>query len=82
VEYISIKTISQLRATIKEVGHDSIIIYVGLDVHKESIEVSVIEEYDEARHYGKLRNKISAIDNVIRRLQSKGPRELKFVVVS
>lgn len=55
------------------------VFHVGLDVHKESIEVAFVDENGEARHYGKIKNNLSALEKVIRRLHSKGPRELKFV---
>lgn len=55
------------------------VFHVGLDVHKDSIEVAFIDENGEARNYGKIKNDLSALEKVIRRLHSKGPRELKFV---
>lgn len=55
------------------------VIYVGLDVHKSSIEIALIDGQGESRRYGKIDNDMNALDKVIRRLQSKGPCELKFV---
>lgn len=55
------------------------VIYVGLDVHKESIQIAFIEDSGEARQYGKIPNRTSAIDKMIRKLQSQGPCSLKFI---
>lgn len=55
------------------------VVYVGLDVHKSSIEVAFVDDRGESRHYGKIDNEMNALDKVIRRLQSKGSCELKFV---
>lgn len=57
----------------------SSVLHVGLDVHKNSIEVAFIDANGEARHYGKIKNNLSALEKLIRRLHSKGPNELKFV---
>ena len=55
------------------------VFHVGLDVHKDAIEVAFIDENGEARNYGKIKNNLGALEKVIRRLYSKGPKELKFV---
>lgn len=55
------------------------VFHVGLDVHKDSIEVAFIDENGEARNYGKIKNNMNTLEKVIRRLHSKGPKELKFV---
>jgi len=56
------------------------ILYVGLDVHKDSIEIAFAEEKGEVRHYGKIKHDFNTLNKVIRRLISKkGPCELKFV---
>jgi len=53
--------------------------YVGLDVHKESMEVGLAESgvHGEVRHYGKIGGDLGALDQVIRKLESKGA-ELRF----
>jgi transposase len=49
-------------------------IFVGLDVHKNSIDVAIAEggRHEEVRHYGKVGGDLTALDKVIRRLQSRG----------
>jgi transposase len=56
------------------------IMYVGLDVHKNSIKIAFAEggRDDEVRHYGKIDSSLEALDRVIRKLMSKGC-ELSFV---
>lgn len=53
--------------------------YVGLDVHKESIEIA-LASYDggEARHYGRIAGDLEAVDKVISRLK-KTHAKLNFV---
>ena len=51
-----------------------IIVHVGLDVHKESIDVAVAPEGStEVRHYGTVGGDISSLDRVIRKLRSDYP---------
>jgi hypothetical protein len=47
--------------------------YVGLDVHKKSIEIAFAEggRDDEVRSYGKIHSTLEALDKVIRKLVSK-----------
>jgi transposase len=55
------------------------VLYVGLDVHKDSIVVALVDENGEDRHYGTIKHTMNALDKLCRRLLSKGPTELKFV---
>lgn len=50
------------------------VLFVGLDVHKESIEVAIAEggRNGEVRRYGKISGELKALDKVIRKLQSSG----------
>jgi len=53
---------------------NSNILFIGLDVHKESIEVAIAEDglSGEVRHYGKIGGSLSAVDKLVRKLTSKG----------
>ncbi|NIN61859.1 MAG: IS110 family transposase [Gammaproteobacteria bacterium] len=50
------------------------IMYVGLDVHKSSIEIAIAESgrHSEVRSYGRIEGTLTALDKVIRKLIAKG----------
>jgi len=52
-------------------------VFVGMDVHKESIELATADE-GEARHYARIGGEAAAVDRVVRKLRSVH-RELVFV---
>ena len=52
--------------------------YLGMDVHKESIEIAIAVEGGELRRYGKIGGTVAALDKAIGRLKQPGV-ELRFV---
>jgi hypothetical protein len=57
-----------------------IIHFIGLDVHKESISVSIAPaDSAEVRHYGRIGGTLDDIDRLLKRLQAAAPGvELRF----
>jgi len=51
--------------------------FVGMDVHKESIDIAIADER-EARHYGRVSGEAASVDRVVRKLRS-AHRNLLFV---
>ena len=52
-------------------------VFVGMDVHKESIEIAIADE-GEVRRYGEVGGDAAAVDRVVRKLRS-AHRDLMFV---
>ena len=46
------------------------VLYVGLDVHKMSMDVAIAATGGEVRHYGRIGGDLEALDKVVRKLQS------------
>src|SRR6266545_7027722 len=52
-------------------------VFVGMDVHKDSIEIAIADE-NEVRRYGQVGGDASSVDRVVRKLRS-AHRDLMFV---
>jgi len=51
-------------------------IFIGMDVHKNSIDIAVAEKgrTGQVRHFGKIEGSLAALDKAVRKLVSKGQR--------
>ena len=56
------------------------IMYIGMDVHKESIEIAIAEEggNQEVRRYGRIDGELDCFERVVRKLVASG-KQLRFV---
>jgi len=59
-------------------GRKSSKVYVGMDVHKESIDIAVAEEGGDVRHLGQITGDTNSLQRAVRKLESHG-RQLVFV---
>ena len=59
-------------------GKQSSKLYVGMDVHKDSIDLAIGEERGEVRHYGRIGGDSTALMRTVRKLESLG-KPLLFV---
>jgi len=59
-------------------GRKSSKLFVGMDVHKELIDITLAEEGGEVRHYGRIGGEQSALIRTVRKLESLG-KSLVFV---
>lgn len=55
------------------------VLYVGMDVHKASIDIALAEGSAAVRHYGKVGGQRADLQRVVRKLASLGKRRLVFI---
>ena len=55
------------------------VLFVGMDVHKESIDIALAEGASAVRHYGQIGGQRADLARVIRKLTAQGSRRRVFV---